>query len=207
MSEGENIADRVLIAGCLKGDGQMQTLLVRRYSNLVYASILGSVKAKAVTLSENDVEDLHNTVFVLLFEKKCKKLAQYKGRNGCSLASWIRMIAVRAVLDHLRRRRDPLSRGDCLVPLDGISDLKSPSPSAWDCMADKEQRHYIEAGIKELAPRDQLMIRMHCLEGCPLKQMAAILKVSTANIHSVKHRAVRRLKKAVALKIEEGLNN
>ena len=40
--------------------------------------------------------------------------------------------------------------------------------------------------------------RLHCLEERSLAQVAVILDVSEANIHSVKHRAIQRLKEAVA---------
>jgi DNA-directed RNA polymerase specialized sigma24 family protein len=42
------------------------------------------------------------------------------------------------------------------------------------------------------------MIQLHCLEERPLAQVALMLDVSEVNVHSVKHRAVQRLKRAVA---------
>jgi RNA polymerase sigma factor (sigma-70 family) len=61
----------------------------------------------------------------------------------------------------------------------------------------KEQQALLENGLQGLTARDQLMIRLHCIEERPLAQVAAILDVSEANIHSVKRRAIRRLKEAV----------
>ncbi len=214
MPPADNIApptrnggDRHLIAGCLDGDAEAQTLLVRRFSNLVYASVLGTLKSKSKTLSENDIEDLHSTVFVRLFERGCRKLAQYQGRNGCSLASWIRMITVRTVLDHLRRRKDALAHEKDMVPLEAVADLAVTCPSPWDCLAAKERERCLEAGLAVLAPRDRLLIRMHCLEGCSLQQTAQVLQVSDANIHSVKHRAVQRLKRAVDKIVRQETDN
>lgn len=192
-----NLTDKQLVAGCIKGDGNTQELFVRQFSNLVYAAILGVVKARTVVLSQHDIEDLHGTVFLKLFENCCRKLGQYQGKNGCSLASWIRMIAVRTVLDHLRRRKDAMARSDRLIRMDAVADLRSPSPSPLSRLAEAEQARLMEMGLRRLSNRDQLMIRMHCLEGCSLKQMAEVLKVSPGNVHSVKYRAVQRLKQAV----------
>ena len=192
-----NLTDKQLVAGCLDADTAVQETFVRQYSNLVYAAILGVVKAKTVVLSQHDIEDLHSTVFLQLFEKRCRKLGQFQGKNSCSLASWVRMISVRTVLDHLRRRKDVLARQDRLVSVDAIFDLQSHTSSPWDRLAQTEQAQLMEKGLQQLSDRDQLMIRMHCLEGCSLKRMAEVLKVSPGNVHSVKHRAVQRLKQAV----------
>jgi RNA polymerase sigma factor (sigma-70 family) len=192
-----NLTDKQLVAGCLDADTAVQEIFVRQFSNLVYAAILGVVKAKSVVLSQCDIEDLHSTVFLQLFEKRCRKLGQFQGKNGCSLASWVRMISVRTVLDHLRRRKDVLAHQDRLISMDAIYDLQSHTSSQWDRLAQTEQAQLMEKGLQQLSDRDQLMIRMHCLEGCSLKQMAEVLKVSPGNVHSVKHRAVQRLKHAV----------
>lgn len=200
------LTDRQLVVGCLKADAAVQEIFVSQFSSLVYASVLGVIKAKTAVLSQQDIEDLHNTVFLLLFEKQCRKIGQYRGKNGCSLASWVRMITVRTVLDHLRRRKDALAQQEHLVSMDAISDLRSSAPSQWDRLAQAEQAQLMEKGLQQLSDRDQLMIRMHCLEGCSLNQMAEVLKVSSNNVHSVKHRAVQRLKQAVA-EVSKKMNN
>ena len=94
--------DRELLSKCVSGDRTASEMLVRRFSDLVYRAVQYTLMAKHVSFNRHDLEDLHNTVFLRLFEQGCKKLRQYQGKNGCSLASWIRMIAVRTVLDHLR---------------------------------------------------------------------------------------------------------
>lgn len=191
-------SDQDLISGCLAGERTAREQFVRRFSRLVYSSLQGTVKSKGGWISEQDMEDLHNTVFVSFFDKRCRRLRQYEGRNGCSLASWVRMVTVRAVLDFLRRRSDPLSRPEKLTPLELLPDAADDTrASPWACMMAKEQHALIEKGLQTLAARDQLMIRLHCLEERPLAQVAVILDVSEANIYSVKHRAIQRLKAAV----------
>jgi RNA polymerase sigma factor (sigma-70 family) len=189
--------DRKILAGCLAGRRSAQEALVRRFSNLVYASIHGVAKSKAIVLSAQDKDDLHSTVFVLLLEHRCRKLRQFKGKNGCSLASWIRMITVRTVLDHLYRCRDALAKPEWVVCLDTICEPTHAEPSALSHLVAAEQKRLIEESLQTLPARDQLLIRMHCLEGRSLSQVAQALRLSAANVHSVKHRAVARLKKAI----------
>ena len=99
----EHLTDQALLAGCISGNRLTQEALVKQFSNLVYTSVQYILRARNISYCRSDLEDLHNTIFVTLFEKGCKKLRQYKGKNGCSLASWIRLIAIRTVLDHLRK--------------------------------------------------------------------------------------------------------
>lgn len=198
--------DRQLLKACIDGNAQAQEQLVRQFSNLIHDTLCRTSRAKNSHLSRQDLEDLHSTVFVQLFEHGCRKLRQYKGKNGCSLASWIRMITVRAMLDHLRKTRDALSRPERMLPLEVIPELAVSSPSAHNELEKDEQQKILEAAIEKLSARDKLMIRMHCIEGCSLEKMAALLKVSENNVHSVKHRAVERIRKEIAQHLQEWKN-
>ncbi len=93
--------EKDLLIGCFNGDRHAQGDFVTRFSDLVYHTVLNTLKAKAVDCQTQDVEDLHQTVFMRLLEKRCRRLRQFRGKNGCSLRSWVRMITVHAVIDHL----------------------------------------------------------------------------------------------------------
>ncbi len=198
--------DRQLLAGCLDGDVQAQERLVRQFTNLIYSTLYGTARTKNAHLSRLDMEDLHSTVFVQLLDRQCRKLRQYRGKDGCSLASWIRMITVRVMIDHLRKSRDALAQPERILPLDLLPERSGAVPSAQTELEHHEQRHILETALEKLSARDQLMLRMHCIEGCSLKKMAALLNVSENTIHSVKHRAVERIKKEIALNMQEWEN-
>ncbi len=198
--------DHQLLAGCLRGDVRAQERLVRQFTNLIYSTLYGTARAKNAHLSRPDMEDLHSTVFVQLFDRQCRKLSQYKGKNGCSLASWIRMITVRVMIDHLRKTRDALAQPERILPLDLLPETNDAVPSAQAELEHHEHKHILKAALEKLTARDQLMIRMHCIEGCSLKKMAALLKVSENNIHSVKHRAVERIKKEIERHMQDWKN-
>lgn len=200
-------SDRELIEGCLAGDKTVSEAFVRHFSRLVFGTIQSVFKSKGALVDRYDIEDLHNTVFISFFEKRCKKLQLYEGRNGCSLATWVRMVTVRVVLDHLRRRTDLLSRPERLIPIE-LAEEKTTAmeDSPWACMATKEQLALIKKAMQSLPERDRLIIQMHCLEDRPLGHMAVILKVSKNNVHSVKHRAVKRLQEAVNRLMESAPN-
>ena len=195
--------DKQLLSGCLSGRCRDQELFIRRFSNLVYATIQSVSRTNSSFVNTDEFDDLHNTVFMLLFDKSCRKLRQYKGKNGCSLASWVRVVTVRCVLDHLRRTKDAMAKPDRLVSFEAFQELPNSGPTIWQLVEQKEQMKILETAMHDLPDRDQLFLRYHLFEGRSLDGIAGLLNISSANIHSVKHRAVKRLKEAVALRMNE----
>jgi len=123
--------DRALLSRCFSGDREAEETLVRQYSNLVYYAVQRTLMMRHVPYNSQDLEDLHNTIFLRLFEAKGKKLRQYQGKNGCSLATWIRTVAARTVLDHLRKRGvNGIAAQDRKIPLEEIYGLASDDSNA-----------------------------------------------------------------------------
>jgi len=187
-------ADRRILKECLTGDRKAQEAFVRRFSNLIYQTVQGTLRARNLSLHKPDLEDLHNTVFVRLFEKGCRKLSQYQGKNGCTVSSWIRLIAVRTVLDTLRSaRKDVLTRKEKIVALDSVVNVVSELPRQGAFLENAERSELVRKGLRTLPPRDRLFLKLHCEEGLSLQEVAKILKISEGNAYSIKHRAIKRL--------------
>ncbi|MFC1799194.1 RNA polymerase sigma factor, partial [Thermodesulfobacteriota bacterium] len=128
--------DREILGCLLSGDRAAAELFVQRFSNLIYHSIQHVFKIRHLAYDPAVLEDLHNTVFLLLFENDCRKLRQYQGRNGCSLATWIRLIAVRSMLNYFRKKGfDAVSGRNNRMSLEDIPELcsdKSESEKALE---------------------------------------------------------------------------
>ncbi len=60
----------------------------------------------------------------------------------------------------------------------------------------------IENTVSELTPRERLFFKFHYEQGIPMGQLPDIMKVSTQNLYSIKHRFVLKLKKLVEKKLE-----
>lgn len=187
--------DRRLISECLSGDRGAWETVVRRFSNLVYQTARTTFIAKQTPFSRQDLEDLHNTVFLGLFEQDCAKLRLYQGRNGCTLASWIRIVTVRMVLNHLRKRGvDGLLWERKKVPVEELSWLRGEDQGPLALMESAEQEELVHEGMKSLAPRDRLFMKLHIDQGLPVEEVAEALRISVQNAYVVKHRAVERLR-------------
>ena len=187
--------DRQLLSKCLSGDRGAWETVVRRFSNLVYQTVRSTFISKQTPFSRQDLEDLHNTVFLGLFEQGCAKLKLYQGRNGCTLASWIRIVTVRTVLNHLRKKGadGPLWEKK-KTPVEELSWLKGEDQGALALMESAEQEKLVHEGMESLAPRDRLFMKLHIDQGLPVEEVAEALQISVQNAYVVKHRAVERLR-------------
>jgi RNA polymerase sigma factor (sigma-70 family) len=176
--------DRQLLSKCLSGDRGAWETVVRRFSNLVYQTVRSTFISKQTPFSRQDLEDLHNTVFLGLFEQGCAKLKLYQGRNGCTLASWIRIVTVRTVLNHLRKKGvdGPLWEKK-KTPVEGLSWLKGEDQGPLALMESAEQEKLVHEGIKSLAPRDRLFMKLHIDQGLPVEEVAEALQISVQNAY------------------------
>ncbi len=191
--------DRHLLSECFSGDMEASETLVRQFSGLVWRAIQYTFWVKHLSFNRQDLEDLHNTVFLQLFEQGCKKLRQYQGRNGCSLASWIRLVTVRIVLNHIRKKGvDAMVWQEKRIPLEEAPGLKGDEMEAWAVMEQAEREHLLQDAMRMLSSRERLFVKLHFDQGLPIAEVAATMQISTDNAYTVKHRAIQRLKSAVA---------
>ena len=187
--------DRHLLEGCLSGNRGAGESFVRKFSDPVYRAIQYTLTVKQVRFGRHDLEDLHNTVFLMLFEDNCKKLRQYRGENGCSLATWIKIVTNRIVLNHLRKKGvDSMGWQSKRFSLDELPELMGSQNGAWAQMEKTEQERLVKAGIKELPPRDRLFLVLHFEKGLTIKEVAKTMQLTVDNAHTVKHRAIQKLK-------------
>ena len=196
--------NRELLSKCFSGDRKSLENFIRRFSSLVYKSVQYTLIAKQVPFSKQDLEDLHHTVFLKLFERGFAKLSQYKGKNGCSLDSWIRIITVRAVLDQLRNKGyDAMAWQNRRIPLDQLPELRFDEFEIEGRLERTELNRLLQVCIDRLSPRDRLLIKLHFFQGFPLSEVAEIMQLSADNTYTLKHRAVQRLKSRVASALAE----
>ncbi len=197
--------DRELLSRCLAGNRMASETLVRRFSDLVYRSVQYTLMTWHVSFNRHDLEDLHNTVFLRLFEQGCRKLRQYKGKNGCALASWIRMIAVRTVLDHLRKKGvDAIGQQKKRIPLEGLPELRSDEVDVGAQIEKVEQGRLLQKAMQRLLPRDRMFMKLHFNHGLSIGEVAEIMQLSISNAYTLKHRTIQRLKSHVASVISKG---
>ena len=187
--------DRRRLKKCIAGDKKACERFVREFSDLVYRSVRHTLLVKNVFFNQDDLEDLHNTVFLQLFENQGQKLKQFKGKNGCGLGTWIRIITVRIVLNHIRKKGlDSITGQQKRIALEDIPELSSADFGPLAEIEKAEKQRSIKDGIRKLPPRDRLFLLLHYERGYSIKEVAETMKLSLNNAYAIKHRAINKLK-------------
>lgn len=187
--------DLRLISACLAEDRKASECFVRRFSGLIYYSVRHVLTSRGIPFCPEDLEDLHNAIFLHLFENRCRKMGQYEGRNGCRLASWLRVVAVRFVLNHLRDSgAHSAPWQDKPIPFEKLSDEDREALGPLELMEQVEQRRSLYNAIELLSPRDRLFIKLYFEDGLGLEAVASAIRISIQNAYTIKHRAIQRLR-------------
>jgi RNA polymerase sigma factor (sigma-70 family) len=187
--------DRRRLKKCIAGDKKACERFVREFSDLVYRSVRHTLLVKNVFFNQDDLEDLHNTVFLKLFENQGQKLKQFKGKNGCGYGTWIRIITVRIVLNHIRKKGlDSITGQQKRIALEDIPELSSADFGPLAEIEKAEKQRSIKDGIRKLPPRDRLFLLLHYERGYSIKEVAETMKLSLNNAYAIKHRAINKLK-------------
>src|SRR5512146_3017534 len=102
--------EKSLLAGCIRADKASWDTFVLQYSALVYYTIRKTIGLHHAKLNDEFIEDLYLEFFVSILREDFKKLRQFKGDRGCTLASWLRLVAARLTIDFLRKQETPAAR-------------------------------------------------------------------------------------------------
>ncbi len=108
--------EKTLLTGCLKGEKAPWDAFVLQYSSLVYHTIKKTFSLYHKEPHSNLVDDLYQEFFLSLLCDDFRKLRQFRGDRGCSLASWLRIVAARLTVDFLRKQESPTTEGIDSIP-------------------------------------------------------------------------------------------
>jgi RNA polymerase sigma factor (sigma-70 family) len=193
--------DARLLRGCLEGRRDAWDELVERYSPYVYFLIHATLR-KHTRRSEDDlVEELHNDVFLALLENDMKRLRAFRGDNGCTLRSWLRIITINKTIDRLKAQRRMVSLdaedGEGLRLLDSMADS---SPTAEELMSELQapaSAEFIGQAVAELSPADHELYRLFFVEGLEAAEAAERLGISKGAVYTRKCRMIDRMSRVL----------
>ncbi len=181
--------ERTLIAGCVKGDKVAWDAFVRQYSKLVYHTIRQTLTLHHTDRREDVVDELHQEFFIAILQNKCRKLSQFRGDGGCTLASFLRVVVVRLTIDLLRKPPTPT--------VEVTESLASGQPDAADSLIDREEQKSLSRALETLSPRDRLIVQLSYHQSLPADEVAAILGMSVGAIYTQKSRLLARLREVL----------
>jgi len=195
-----------LLRACIRGDSDARRRLVDEYSGIVCYGVTVIFQQFGRPCKREEIEDLCQDVFLALFDQDARKLRQYQGRNGCSLASWIRVVANRLAIDRLRREGRTVSLDD---PENAESwkiretrpDAKpGPEPQAEA----RERAERVRQMIAQLPSKDQLFVQLFYYQGLPIEEVASTIGITTNAAYVRKMRLHDKLRKIMTGQALEG---
>lgn len=169
--------DRRLIADCLAGHTSAFGVLVRRYQDRLYNSVVRMVD------NAEDAADVVQDAFLNAYQS----LNSFKGDS--EFFTWLYRIAFNAAISLKRKRKTVLSfnAGDDRITAEPAdpSDLFRPGVA----LERSEEDAQLQAALNRLSPEHRAVLILKELEGQKYEDIAQVLDVPVGTVRSRLHRA------------------
>jgi RNA polymerase sigma-70 factor (ECF subfamily) len=143
-------------------------------------------------------EDLTHEVFLALLRDDGRKLRTFAGRGGCSFAGWLKVVAVRHAIDHMRRdARFVALDDDAPGMLELRRSLRSVDPDPEEAAAGAETAERLADAVARLPPKDRVLVELHLVRGTSLDDVARVLGVTMNAAYVRKSRVLERLRRVL----------
>ena len=186
--------DLEFLQGCLKGNQQSWSEFISRYSRLIYNYIHSVISINGCNISIEQVQDIFQEIFHALIKDNYKKLSSYQGKNGCSLASWLRQVTTNFTIDYLRKFKVIASLD--AQDEDGFTlkdSLKDCSPGAVEFINDQDRRKNLQECIGLLEIDEQYFLELFLNQALTLDEMKEHLKISRGAVDMRKARIFQKI--------------
>lgn len=190
--------DRYLVEACIKKDLVAWSILVKKYSGLIYVSIENRLKKYGLDASGQDIEDIRQDILSAIW--KNGKLSHIANRDDISY--WIAILSGNAAVEHFRSQEARAAQNT--VPLSHEIDekelneiLPSGIPGPSDELARAEAQELIDLAIESLPAREKIMIKLYLIHDKKYHEIAEFLGVPKGTVSSYIKRAKEKLKEAL----------
>ena len=178
-----------LLLRCFEGDKASWDRFVQDYAGLIYHTIKKTLALHRGSTPADSAEDIFQDTFLSLVKDDFAQLRRFRGDNGCTLASWLRMIAARRTIDHLRKSNQPANPLEESV-LDGLADESENEGS-------DEQLQLLASVLPELQPGERIIIDLFFRQNLSAPDVASILHLSIGAVYTQKSRILAKLREAL----------
>jgi RNA polymerase sigma-70 factor, ECF subfamily len=181
--------EKDIIAGCVKGEKAAWDAFVRQYSNLIYHTIKKTFSLHHAEPRQDVVDDLFQEIFLSLVKDDFAQLRRFRGDKGCTLASWLRMIAARRTIDQLRKSK-PQTQKMTDACADSGADLS-------DVISDNQLSESLNRALETLRSREKILIDLLFRQNLSAQDAASILRISVGAVYTQKNRVLAKLRETL----------
>jgi len=198
--------DLRLVRRCLRREKRAWDEFIQRFSGLIYSYILSVFKSRAsYQFKVNNIDDAFQEIFLLLTKDNYRKLKTYQGRNGCSLASWLRQVVINFSLDYTRNSKPLLSLDQAYKDKGRIKDfIIDQTVSAKDKLIEGERITQLKECISGLGNEEKRFLELHVNRGVSPDRLTKVFKVSRGALDMRKARIINHLRRSFRRK--DGIN-
>jgi len=203
--------DLEFVHRCVKGDTAVLDEFIFRYSRLVYNYIHSILALHGINQPAQDsINDLFQEIFLALIKDDFKKLKTYKGKNKCSLASWLRQVTINYTIDYLRKTKAAISLEAENEDGASLKDLiADDSILALEGIIQEEKSLHLEDCISRLNTDDKYFLELYLNQGISLEGLKEIFRIARGAVDMRKSRIIEKLrdcfrKKGFSVPLEAG---
>lgn len=194
--QGRQSAEARLLKGCLEGDPGSWREFVETYSPLILQVIRATLRRfEAGHRASESEEDLHQRVFMALWEGNRRRLRSFEGRRRSSLATWLRVVAANLVIDQLRKTKPAAAPLAEEVGQEGCGVwLANPGPGPDGEMEDRQAVEILRQELASLGERERLVLKLRCLDGRSGQEAAQLMGIDRNHVDQILHRVRKKLR-------------
>lgn len=171
------IEDLYLAFGCTRADAVALSLFEQVYMTVVEKTLLHREKDPLVV---DETKQRVRARLLVAAPGDAPRISEYRGQG--SLAAWLRVVAVRELIETHRA-------GHHAAALPDDDDLPAPTMALLspEIAADQERlvpavRLAFRTALGNLPPRDRTLLKLHYVDGLPLERIGALYQVNKGTV-------------------------
>lgn len=173
--ESLDLGELYLVCGCLQGDNQAGRLFVERLRPTLQRVLSG------LDRPSSELGELEGTLFAHLFVSQSgrpAKIEHYRGEGA--LRSWVKVVAVRLLLNRLRDEGRLVGEDQLL---EQALDSDPADVRYMKALYRDEFKRAFQQALASLSARDRTLLRFQLVDGMGAAEIAQVYRVHRATVH------------------------